>query len=56
MRLSLPEIRRLIVKVAWNQPPDPEHVLQRSKWRRQHQYRAQQYHYAARGHILQTRL
>src|SRR5699024_1576219 len=55
VRLSLPEIRRLIVKVVWSHAPDPEHVLQRSRWRRRHQYRAQQYHYAARGHSLQTR-
>lgn len=56
VKLSLPEIRGLLNKIVWNQAPGPEHVLRTSRWRRQHQYRAQQYHYAARGHTLQTRL
>lgn len=53
VRLSLPEIGRLIVKIAWYNTPDSEHVLQCSNWRRRHQYPAQHYHYKARGRTLQ---
>ncbi len=56
VRLSLPEIRHLITRIIWYREPDVHHVIHCSPWRRQHQYRAQQCHYKARGHTPQTRL
>ena len=56
VRLSLPEIRHLITRIAWPREPDPRHVIRCSLWRRKHQHRAQLRHYKARGHTLQTRL
>lgn len=56
LRLSLPEIRRLLTKIVWQAARDPEHVLQWSIWRRKHQHMAQHYHYKARDHTLQMRL
>lgn len=56
VRLSLPEIRHLITRIAWHRQPDPHHVLHCSFWRRKHQHRAQQCHYKVRGQTLQTRL
>lgn len=37
VRLSLPEIRRLIALIAWPREPDPAHVIRCSLWRRKHQ-------------------
>ncbi|WP_253867946.1 IS701 family transposase [Promicromonospora umidemergens] len=48
VRLSLPESRHLITRIAWHRQPDPHHVIRCSLWRRQHH--AQQCHYKARGH------
>ena len=61
VRLSLPEIRHLITRIAWhratsNQQPGPGHIIRCSIWRRKPQHRAQQCHYKARGHAPQTRL
>lgn len=56
VRLSLPEIRHPITWIAWHRQPDPRHILRCSLWRRKNQLRAQQSHYKARGHTLQTRL
>ena len=56
VRLSLPEIRHLITRIAWHQRPEPSHVIRCSLWRRKHQHRAQQCHYRARGHTPQTQL
>lgn len=56
VRLSLPEIRRLITRIVWPRPHDPGHVLRCSLWRRQHRYRAKLCHYKARSNTQQTRL
>lgn len=56
IRLSLPEIRRLLVRLAWSGLLSPDLTLKRSRWRRRHQQRARHGHYRTRGHTLQTRL
>ncbi|TFC85345.1 hypothetical protein E3T37_16125 [Cryobacterium sp. TMT2-10] len=48
--LSLPEIRYLLVRLIFSEPPDPERVLSRSRWRRRHQQTAKRHHYRTRGH------
>ncbi|WP_197327966.1 hypothetical protein [Ralstonia syzygii] len=47
--LSLQEIRRLLCGLAWRARQSIEQVLAWSRWRRAHQWRAQQCHYRARG-------
>ena len=37
---TVPELRRLLWRLVWARPPDPEHVLAWSQWRRRHQQRA----------------
>jgi len=36
--LTVPEIRRLLTHLIWTEPPDLNHVLHRSTWRRRHQW------------------
>ena len=43
--LSLPEIRHLLVYLIFTQPPNPKHILSRSRWRRRHQQTAKRHHY-----------
>jgi hypothetical protein len=50
--LSLPEIRHLLVLLIWAEPPAPQTVLERSRWRRKHQHRAKHHHYKTHGHVL----
>lgn len=47
--LSVPEVRKLLLKLAWGELPSAEKVLAWSEWRRAHQYRARTYHYQKRG-------
>lgn len=47
--LSVPEVRRLLLKLAWGALPSAEKVLAWSEWRRAHQYRARIHHYLKRG-------
>lgn len=49
IRLTVPEIRALLVAVAWARAPEPAPALAWSVWRREHQYRARHCHYKARG-------
>jgi hypothetical protein len=44
----VPEIRRLVVALAWRLEPDPARVLAWSRWRRRHQARARRCHYQRR--------
>ncbi|MFI1582379.1 IS701 family transposase, partial [Embleya sp. NPDC020630] len=48
--LSLPEIRRLIARLADLRPAPITHALNWSHWRRRAQYRARVSHYKRRGH------
>jgi hypothetical protein len=43
--LSVPELRRLLVRLAWSAPPSPEFTLGWSVWRRRHQATARRCHY-----------
>lgn len=49
---TLPEIRRLLTRLAGRLPPDPSHVLAWSRWRRRRQYQARISHYRRRGYQL----
>jgi hypothetical protein len=49
IRLSLPEIRRLLVRLVWHRTTNPGHILEHSTWRRKHQHRARYCNYKARG-------
>jgi hypothetical protein len=45
IRLSVPEVRKLLLKVVWSLLPGVEHVFAWSEWRRAHQHRASRSHY-----------
>ena len=49
IRLSSPEIRRLLVRLLWSRLPDSDEVLNWSAWRRAHQAHARRCHYKKRG-------
>jgi SRSO17 transposase len=49
--LTIPEIRRLLWRVAWSTAP-PEPALRWSRWRRRHQARAKRCHYQRRQQRL----
>lgn len=49
IRLSVPEIRKLLLGVIWAFVPATEQVLAWSVWRRAHQHRARACHYRNRG-------
>jgi hypothetical protein len=48
LALTVPEIRRLLVRLLPTPPPDPGLVLAWSLWRRRHQARARRAHYERR--------
>jgi len=47
--LSVPEVRKLLLKLLWAAVPEDEKVLAWSVWRRRHQHRARACHYRTRG-------
>jgi hypothetical protein len=49
IRLSVPEVRKLLLKLVWSVLPVAEKVLAWSVWRRAHQHRARACHYKKRG-------
>ena len=49
---TLAEIRRLLIKITQQRPPDPEHAWSWSRWRRKRQYQARICHYQRRGYAL----
>lgn len=49
IRLSVPEIRKLLLKLVWDRLAPAEQTLAWSDWRRAHQYRARYYHYQRHG-------
>ena len=49
--LTVPEVRRLLWRVAWSAAP-PEPALRWSRWRRKHQARAKRCHYQRRQNRL----
>jgi hypothetical protein len=55
--LSVPEIRRLIVRLALGRaPPTPAFVLDWSFWRRAHQAAAQAFHWGRQTKLAQPQL
>ena len=49
VRVSVPEVRKLLLRLVWAAVPNAEQVLAWSAWRRAHQHRARRYHYRTRG-------
>ncbi len=49
IRLSSPEVRRLLVRLLWIRLPEAGAVLGWSEWRRAHQAYARRCHYRKRG-------
>lgn len=49
MPFSVPEVRRLLLRLLWHRLPPAEQVLAWSAWRRQHQHRARACHYRKHG-------
>jgi len=49
---TIAEIRRLLIKIASQQPSGSEHARSWSRWRRRRQYQARQCHYRQRGFAL----
>ena len=47
--LTVPEARRLLVRLLWSRLPEPDEVLGWSEWRRAHQAFARRCHYKKRG-------
>ena len=47
--LTVPEARRLLVRLLWSHLPDVEDILGWSEWRRAHQAFARRCHYKKRG-------
>ena len=50
--LTVPEVRRLLVALAWSASPAEEQTLRWSIWRRRHQARARRSHYKRRAERL----
>jgi hypothetical protein len=42
--VTVPEVRRLLIRLAPTEPADTDRVLRRSLWRRRHQARANDCH------------
>ena len=49
IRLSVSEVRKLLLKLLWKAVPEDEQVLEWSAWRRRHQFRARECHYQKRN-------
>jgi hypothetical protein len=47
--LTVPEARRLLVRLLWARSPGVDEVLDWSEWRRAHQAFARRCHYKKRG-------
>ncbi len=47
--LTVPEVRKLLVRLIWERLTPPERALAWSEWRRAHQHRARACHYRKRG-------
>ena len=56
VRLSVPEVRKLLLRLVWAFVTPAERVLAWSVWRRRHQHRARECHYRKRGGQAARRL
>ncbi|HIC38944.1 MAG TPA: hypothetical protein EYO79_05670 [Candidatus Marinimicrobia bacterium] len=48
--ITVPEVRRLIIRFVLTKVPTVDHALDWSDWRRRHQLVAKLSHYRRRGH------
>ena len=48
--VTVPEVRRLLIRIVLTHHPTAEYALQWSDWRRRHQLVAKLAHYRRRGH------
>ena len=48
VRLSVPNVRKLLLRVVWSALPEADRVLAWSAWRRRHEHRARACHYRKR--------
>jgi hypothetical protein len=46
--LSVPEVRKLLLRLVWDRLTTPDDALAWSEWRRTHQYAARASHYKKR--------
>ncbi len=46
--LTVPEVRKLILRLVWDRLAPAEQALAWSEWRRRHQHRARECHYRKR--------
>jgi hypothetical protein len=54
--LTVPEVRRLVWRLAWARAPDLDAALAWSRWRRRHQQRARRCHWQRRTTSREPRL
>jgi hypothetical protein len=54
--LTVPEVRRLLWRLVWARPPDPERAAAWSTWRRRHQQRARRAHWRRHAQAHEPRL
>ena len=47
--MTVPEVRKLLLRLVWDRLTPAEQALAWSDWRRRHQYRARACHYRTRG-------
>jgi len=47
--LTVPEVRRLLIRIVWPIATDILHAIQFSEWRRMHQAYAMKCHFKTRG-------
>ena len=47
--LTVPEVRKLLLRLVWDRLTPAEQALAWSDWRRRHQHRARACHYRTRG-------
>jgi hypothetical protein len=50
--LTMPEVRRLLWQLVWNQSPRAQAALRWSDWRRTHQQRARRAHWQRRMRFM----
>ena len=52
IRLSVPEVRKVLFQIVWSNIIEEEHAISWSDWRRRHQYWAKYYHYKRRNAVM----
>jgi len=52
IRLSVPEVRKMLLQIVWSGIVEDDHAIRWSDWRRCHQYWAKHYHYKRRNDVM----